>query len=40
VEEVTKNIHDAIVLYVAALVEFGEDVPPPSSQGARVDVRP
>jgi predicted RNase H-like HicB family nuclease len=40
VEEVTINIHDAIELYIAALVEFGEEVPPPSSQAALVDVTP
>ncbi|HUZ40926.1 MAG TPA: type II toxin-antitoxin system HicB family antitoxin [Acidimicrobiales bacterium] len=28
-EEVTANIHDAIELYIAALVEFGEEVPQP-----------
>lgn len=39
-EEVTTNIHDAIELYIGALVEFGEEVPPPSSQVALVDVRP
>ena len=32
VEEVTTNFHDAIELYIAALVEFGEEVPPQSSQ--------
>jgi predicted RNase H-like HicB family nuclease len=38
VEEVTTNIHDAIELYIAALVEFGEEVPRPSSQVVLVDV--
>jgi len=38
VEEVTTNIHDAIELYIAALVEFGEEVPLPSSQVVLVDV--
>jgi predicted RNase H-like HicB family nuclease len=37
-EEVTNNIHDAIELYIAALVEFGEEVPPQSSQVVLVDV--
>jgi predicted RNase H-like HicB family nuclease len=40
VEEVTVNIHDAIEIHIAALIEFGEDVPPPSSQVALVDVTP
>jgi predicted RNase H-like HicB family nuclease len=38
VVEVTKNIHDAIELYIAALIEFGEEVPRPSSQVVLVDV--
>lgn len=38
VEEVTANIHDAIELYIAALVEFGEELPRPSSQVFLVDV--
>jgi predicted RNase H-like HicB family nuclease len=28
VEEVTANDHDAIELYVAASIEFGDEVPP------------
>lgn len=38
VEEVTSNIHDAIEIYIAALIEFGEEVPRPSSQVVVVDV--
>jgi len=40
VEDVARSIHDAIEIHIAALVEFGEDVPPPSSQVALVDVTP
>jgi predicted RNase H-like HicB family nuclease len=38
VEEVTANIHEAMELYIAASIEFGEDVPVPSSQVVLVDV--
>jgi predicted RNase H-like HicB family nuclease len=38
VEEVTSSIHDAIEIYIAALIEFGEEVPHPSSQVFLVDV--
>jgi predicted RNase H-like HicB family nuclease len=38
VEEATKNIHDAIELYIAAMIEYGSEVPRPSSQVAVVEV--
>jgi len=38
IEEVTTNIHDAVELYIAALIEFGDEVPRPSSQVAVIEV--
>jgi len=38
VDEVTENIHDAIELYIAASIEFGEGVPRPSSRVVDVEV--
>jgi predicted RNase H-like HicB family nuclease len=38
VDEVTANIHEAIELYIAASIEFGDDVPAPSSQVVLVHV--
>jgi predicted RNase H-like HicB family nuclease len=38
VEEVTANIHEAIELRIASMMEHGEEVPPPSSQVVLVEV--
>ena len=38
VEEVTANIHEAIELHIASMIEHGEDIPPPSSQVVLVEV--
>jgi len=37
-EEVTANIRVAMTIHIAALIEFGEEVPQPSSQVLLVDV--
>jgi predicted RNase H-like HicB family nuclease len=37
-EEVTANIREAMTIHIAALIEFGEEVPQPSSQVLLVDV--
>ena len=38
VDEVSENIHDAIELYIASSIEYGERVPLPSSRGVYVEV--
>jgi predicted RNase H-like HicB family nuclease len=38
VEEVTANIHEAIELHIASMVEHGDEVPPPSSQVVLIEV--
>jgi predicted RNase H-like HicB family nuclease len=38
VEEVTANIHDAIELHIASLIEQGEEVPQASSQVVLIEV--
>jgi predicted RNase H-like HicB family nuclease len=38
VEEVTSNIHEAIELHIASMIEYGEDVPQPSSRVVLVEV--
>ena len=38
VEEVTANIHEAMELHIASMIEHGQDVPAPSSQVVLVDV--
>ena len=38
VEEVTANIHEAIELHIASMIEFGEQIPLPSSQVLLVEV--
>jgi predicted RNase H-like HicB family nuclease len=37
-EEVTANIQEAIAIHIESLIEYGEEVPPPSSQVVLVDV--
>jgi predicted RNase H-like HicB family nuclease len=37
-EEVTANIHEAIELHIASMVEHGEEIPLPSSQVLLVEV--
>lgn len=38
VDEVTANIHEAIELHIASMVEHGEEVPQPWSQVVLVEV--
>ena len=38
VEEVTANIHEAIELHIASMIDYGEVVSPPLSQVVLVEV--